>query len=1315
MDGRRYMSPMGGSTDPQSTTSYHSSGQMQLLGKFHGMYRNKLQKLDEDERAGQDTHQARTRILQSYVNDLNQQNEVLVQTLAESEKEANQRVAWLEAKLQKTASAVKEYTTKANEYKREAQAIILERNNAEDRGNNLRRECQLKERCILNLQGEITGLNNKVAAHQSEVTNHVQRNKMMQEKQKDHARQLVHCEDTIRKLNVELQSKLSSSHGHHEILKTELGRRVETIQELRGEVLDLQEKRGHHLAELQYPADPEQLAQKSEETVRAQFADSLTLVASLQKLHNSSKDTGDALTTKSAENHDTILNLRSDVKELEAKQKETLATVNHRGEVIQQVREEVRQAHCRAQETQGRCIRLERELAHSQENYQEAVQDASALHTHIQEMELTANQRDIRHRGLVADNDEQASKLMGKIRIMEERLQQQQTLSREEQLQRAQSELLTHQVRADNEVQKLQIEGAKSREEHHITEDELQRCEARLQQWETDLAVARQQHKDIIEGNKRLEARVQAFAIDAQRKQDLLSAEMKRQEDTIKRLKMGQRQLQQMVSQQGEVHQQTLPESQESGDWGPDKAGMAQCLLCGDTAQMSRAAQAGVPTLKVEGHPEADQLTLTTEQGGAKQQVAARGRTAGQGPVAWTGADPLGTRGGKATTDGTDARTVPPGTPPELELEGKVDPLVRQPPHGPQEVKIREATDAGSLITPVRALGTPVGAVVDTVIVASQELGSQLKRQPMVQETVILEGVAVDSEMEAMMVRVMRLQSRDQEHKWVVYVAPVTDQCILGLDSCTRKNTEGKQFQVRRADIKKRAVPPRMEKSVVVRTTPEATEDLMQPETSHSELLVGGTGRAVIRVRNNTSRNVTLKKVSPMGKAVEVESILESGQVAGWGDLGTWTQQPGPSHKRPTPPDKDDVQTKPTHTESTDAESRGNQETEGSGSETDARGRQWVPPHLEDLRAQSKEQLEEDQTNQLVAQLLRECSEDDYDRDDEELGTMLAKMETLLSTEPTFNTKMGLLASKMLCKLQEVMLKGSIIGRYCGSHSLRQILQNSKTPPSIDRGPDEGEQDLAKEVDVEGLPLLGRSGIEATPTSRLGATEEAGDPQKDDPDLTNPQKMLVVPKDLKEEVLRLSHDTPMAGHFSHENTLARLKQKCTWKGLRGHCHDYTRTSAPLEQPEVGTLHARTDAPVEHAMDLEPKHQQGEDAGHLGVGTIPVGVDTYFLLNRLLDATRQVPGRQGALATLEAHYRTAEGPATNHYLMANVCEAETLPLEGVSPPSQTNRDLTASPEARGPAANQGNQDPVDSPSTRKTRCGRATCRPQHLQG
>ena len=45
--------------------------------------------------------------LQSYVNELSDQNEILVQTVEELEREANDRVALVESKLQRTTQSLK--------------------------------------------------------------------------------------------------------------------------------------------------------------------------------------------------------------------------------------------------------------------------------------------------------------------------------------------------------------------------------------------------------------------------------------------------------------------------------------------------------------------------------------------------------------------------------------------------------------------------------------------------------------------------------------------------------------------------------------------------------------------------------------------------------------------------------------------------------------------------------------------------------------------------------------------------------------------------------------------------------------------------------------------------------------------------------------------------------------------------------------------------------------------------------------------------------------------------------------------------------
>ncbi|KAJ8302528.1 hypothetical protein KUTeg_018924 [Tegillarca granosa] len=91
-----------------SLRSEGKSGQMQsLLGEFKGLYEGRLRRLDEAERSGEDTSKTRVRILQAYVNDLSEQNEVLVQTVEELEREANERVGLLESKLKQNSGSVK--------------------------------------------------------------------------------------------------------------------------------------------------------------------------------------------------------------------------------------------------------------------------------------------------------------------------------------------------------------------------------------------------------------------------------------------------------------------------------------------------------------------------------------------------------------------------------------------------------------------------------------------------------------------------------------------------------------------------------------------------------------------------------------------------------------------------------------------------------------------------------------------------------------------------------------------------------------------------------------------------------------------------------------------------------------------------------------------------------------------------------------------------------------------------------------------------------------------------------------------------------
>lgn len=85
-----------------------TSVQMQgLLNEFKLLYQHRLKKLELQEPHNEETIKLKIKTLESYIKDLLEQNDVLIQTIDELEKEANSRVAKLEAKLNKSNNQFK--------------------------------------------------------------------------------------------------------------------------------------------------------------------------------------------------------------------------------------------------------------------------------------------------------------------------------------------------------------------------------------------------------------------------------------------------------------------------------------------------------------------------------------------------------------------------------------------------------------------------------------------------------------------------------------------------------------------------------------------------------------------------------------------------------------------------------------------------------------------------------------------------------------------------------------------------------------------------------------------------------------------------------------------------------------------------------------------------------------------------------------------------------------------------------------------------------------------------------------------------------
>ncbi|KAK2143064.1 hypothetical protein LSH36_881g02026 [Paralvinella palmiformis] len=571
---------------------------------------------------------------------------------------------------------------------------------AENQVDNIKHELQMREEKIMKLEMAITELNNVIAVKDSESANHIQTVKVLQDRQRETAsevslelmRQVADCEETIQHLKTELstlrdhydrshhdcshlerriqqlesdlhatqddkrklldeigalQNKLRdsqvSSHDHHEILKSELLRRDETIQKLRKDVLHFQEKRDAYQSDIdeqeaiindlkrEIESNRDELQKKDErlrhaeraaaesarkfedannegqtvagtkavwerpahdllsrcqmiritinlfdaqgsrkhrnpvkydnlilqklQVIRSKF---VNLEAELQTVRAQHADS----LTQVADRHDAMLKLKENVKELEEKHKETLATVNHRGEVIKQLRDELKQNNHRVEDLQQQNLMLDKELTRHQSKLEEAQKEIDRLQTHIQKVDLSSSQMDIQHRGEITEREEKLAKCCAELKVLEERLsqQQQQVSHREDQIAALQSELRCKAEelnRRERHIQKLEVDLTNAQEDHRMAVNELERREITLQQLEADLGHSREQYREAIEENGRLEARIQAFVINAQSEQDLLSGEVKRREEAIQKLKLDNMNQKEIISKHEEqIHQQ---------------------------------------------------------------------------------------------------------------------------------------------------------------------------------------------------------------------------------------------------------------------------------------------------------------------------------------------------------------------------------------------------------------------------------------------------------------------------------------------------------------------------------------------------------------------------------------------------------------------------------------------------------------------------------------------------------------------------------------------------------------------------------------
>ncbi|KAK6491012.1 early endosome antigen 1-like [Huso huso] len=96
-----------------------------LLNEFKGLYEEKLRRLEVESRDenNEEVLRMKVRILHSYVNDLSDQNQVLVQTVEDLEKEADEKVSYLDVKLLRAKQTLNNYKTIISEKEKVATGL----------------------------------------------------------------------------------------------------------------------------------------------------------------------------------------------------------------------------------------------------------------------------------------------------------------------------------------------------------------------------------------------------------------------------------------------------------------------------------------------------------------------------------------------------------------------------------------------------------------------------------------------------------------------------------------------------------------------------------------------------------------------------------------------------------------------------------------------------------------------------------------------------------------------------------------------------------------------------------------------------------------------------------------------------------------------------------------------------------------------------------------------------------------------------------------------------------------------------------------
>ena len=231
-----------------------------------------------------------------------------------------------------------------------------------------------------------------------------------------------------------------------------------------------------------------------------------------------------------------------------------------------------------------------------------------------------------------------------------------------------------------------------------------------------------------------------------------------------------------------------------------------------------------------------------------------------------------------------------------------------------EKVNIREIqmsrNEGWSLVVPIKVNNVECQAVIDTaaqVTVISDRIFKKMKCQPQVQEDVILKDATALNNIPAQLVKSVNFILGDHIYNWNSYVAPLSDEVILGIDflkenqgivnlvdnqltlnnkvipAILKTSSQGQQQKICRVITKKKIVIPphtmKMTKGCVQQEIeglcsfcPVASSHFCSP---HTLVRIGNKCQIPVNLWNHTDRYFTVKAGTVIGSCMEAE-ILEN-------------------------------------------------------------------------------------------------------------------------------------------------------------------------------------------------------------------------------------------------------------------------------------------------------------------------------------------------------------------------------------------------------------------------------------------------------